>query len=106
MPVVFGIVNDTGTYGIVTNFERENTAEIATYMGADGDVEGYQEYNEQETMSLTFTQDGTALPTAGQTMTIDSLKYVVETVKETETPDDFATAEITGRRWIANTIPA
>jgi len=106
MPVSFGCVIDTGTYGICQDVERENTAEIANYVGADGDTEGYQEFEEMETISLTYVTDGTALPTAGQTMTIDSLKYVVESSKETESNTDFKSAEIAGRRWVANTIPA
>ena len=75
-------------------------------MGADGDTEGYQEYDEQETISLTYVTDGTAGPTAGGTMTIDSNKYVVESVKEVQSNNDFERFEITGRRWVTNTVPA
>ena len=106
MAVSFGCVIDTGEYGVVQDIERENTAEVATYADADGDVAGYQSYDEGETISMTFVTDGTTGPTAGGDMTIDSNKYVVESVKEIESNSDFKRFEISGRRWVTNTIPA
>ena len=106
MAVTFGLNIDTGTYGICHNIERENTAETATYMGADGDTEGYTSHDEQETITLTYVTDGTPAPTAGGTMSIDTKTYLVETVKQVQSQNDYERFEISGRRWVPNTIPA
>ena len=106
MAVQFGVVTDTGTYGVITNLDITESAETATYADENGDVAGYNAYNESATISMTFTYDGTAAPSAGDVMTIDSVKYIIDEVKETEANDAFRTAEISGTRYITNTIPA
>ena len=105
MAVSFGCVIDTNTYGICQDVERENVTEFAEAIGADGDLEEKQAYDERETISLTYVTDGTAGPTAGGTMTIDSNVYWVDSVKEVESNTDFKRFEITGHRSIANSIP-
>ena len=110
MAVVFGCTTDTTTFGICQDIEIEDTAEIAVVQDADGDTSAdtnnLQEFDEQQTISLTYVVDGTAKPTAGGEMTISGDKFKVETVKQTESNTDFQRFEIAGRRWIPNAVPA
>ena len=107
MAVQFGVVRDSGTYGIVQSMGTTETAEVETYQDADGDVAGYQEYNESEDLSMEFVYDSTLPPpTAGNTITINTNNYVATEVKDGETNTGFRTVSITGKRWLTNTVPA
>ncbi len=111
MAVQHGIVNVGTTYGWATSVERNRTIETALYADADGDSKGYDCYDAKEEITIEAVYEATAAPpTIGNTITLTidtaSTKYLVQSVKETETNDDFRKVSISAMRWTANTLPA
>lgn len=108
MAVQFGIARFAdGTYGIVQSVETEDTIEVATYAGGDGNTEGYNTYDRSETIKMELIYDSTqTAPAAGETATINTKKYVITSVGDAEAIGEFRKVTIDGKRWVTNTIPA
>lgn len=110
MPAYTGVAQLGNTYGVISNLEQSYSCEEATYTDADGDVAGVTTFNESEELSATFTWNGTANPVIGATVTLTvngaPTKYIVSSLKNVETANEYRTCEVGFKRWIANTIPA
>lgn len=107
MALTFGVSTTHGYTGPVQNFETGIEGERAEARDANGDVQAVQAYNPQETVTFDWILDaGDAAPDYGDTLTISTVKYFVETGTKTETNTDYIRYAITARRWTTNTIPA
>jgi hypothetical protein len=114
MAAVFGITYPVkkGTSGalwtVVTDLTLSSKINIAVSTDASGDVDAYQWSGKEVEMKCTATYDASfsGLVGTGDILSVNGRNYLIDNVVQKQSNRDFMTVEITGRRWIGNSIPA
>lgn len=108
MALSFGVTMIAdGVYGLVQSVEREDQSDTAEAMDAGGDVNSIQTHNRTQTIKADFIYESTELlPATGTDITIDSVKYRLESKSDSEDKSDFRKVSLNGKAWQANTVPA
>ena len=93
--LVFG-TDDDATYGVVQNKNNNKSAEVAEARDHRGRVIAQRAYSKgtEVQMDVLFDTDAT-LPAAGETVTVDTVSYLVTSCNETESNTEFKKASIT-----------
>jgi hypothetical protein len=108
----FGVVGATNladdTYGLLQNFNENETGDEATAQDADGNVAAVAHYNDQIEITAEYILDtDLTLPSRGDIIVVGSTdKYVVTAISKAETNTGFKTGTITFKRWTSNGIPS
>ena len=104
--LVFG-TDATTTYGIIQSMSKNETAEIAEARDHEGKVIEQKAYSKGTEVQIEALFDSTAtLPTAGSTVTIDTVEYLVSSCNVTSSNTEFKKASITATKKDSATLTA
>ena len=93
---------------ILQSADAETTSEVARTTDESGETVAYAFYDQKKTIKVGgVVKSGTVLPEPGDTITINSVLYVVlPPVSERRSAAGFVQFEISAERAEANSIPA
>ena len=109
MAMQFGIISDAdgaSGLGIIQSFDIESSATIKTSLDASNETRAFSFDRQVERVQATYIYDGTAAPAAGSIITVDSVKYIVETARQTSVNVGYRQSEVSLVRWPDTGVPS
>jgi hypothetical protein len=96
-----------GTYGLLQNFNENESADESVALDASGNVADQQIYNKVSEITCEYVFDTTSsAPAVGDTVSIGTNNYTVMSVGKTETNNDYKKLSLTLKRYTSNGVPA
>ena len=105
MSYQFGVASTPGSYGKIQNYEENNTVQLSEIRDEDGEVSQVKKYDEQIECTFEYVFDGTA-PSAGDEILATGGKIILTSVSTVEINNDWKRLKCSGKRYVANSIPA
>jgi len=105
----FGIISTVSGFTgvVVTSFDKQTTVEVAEARDGSGKVTDQKAYSRTTTLTATCLLDSADYSVAaGDSITFDSVSYLITNVTVREQNTEFATVTITAERKDSATIAA
>jgi len=85
------------SYGVASEVSKKTSVETAVARNEDGKVTNEIAYSKKTSIDINGTLDGAA-PSAGDTLTIDSVTYLIKSVEVKESNTAYSTFTLTAEK--------